>query len=86
MILDKGLKLKYALNTHCHADHITGTKALKEKFASAKSVISKASRCQADLKLEPGDKVSVINSHCAEQACSESGSTACKGHVTGGLW
>ena len=24
-----GLNLKYAINTHCHADHITGTNILK---------------------------------------------------------
>ena len=29
VVASLGLKLKYALNTHCHADHVTGTGALK---------------------------------------------------------
>jgi sulfur dioxygenase len=28
---DLGLKLVYGLNTHCHADHVTGTGKLKVK-------------------------------------------------------
>jgi sulfur dioxygenase len=29
LIKDLGLRLVYAINTHCHADHITGTGQLK---------------------------------------------------------
>lgn len=39
-----------------HADHITGTGLLKKKVG-CKSVISKSSGAQADIKLEPGDCV-----------------------------
>lgn len=52
-----GLHLRYAVNTHCHADHITGTGALKQHFPSVKSVISQASRCKADVNVKPGDKL-----------------------------
>ena len=56
-----GLHLRYAVNTHCHADHITGTGALKQHFPSVKSVISQASRCKADVNVKPGDKVLLAN-------------------------
>eukprot|EP00163_Fabomonas_tropica_P010253 TRINITY_DN20331_c0_g1_i1.p1 TRINITY_DN20331_c0_g1~~TRINITY_DN20331_c0_g1_i1.p1 ORF type:complete len:254 (+),score=81.38 TRINITY_DN20331_c0_g1_i1:84-764(+) len=51
-----GLKLVYAINTHCHADHITGTGLLKQK-TGCKSMISAASTAKADVALKEGDKV-----------------------------
>ncbi|XP_057540299.1 persulfide dioxygenase ETHE1 homolog, mitochondrial [Amaranthus tricolor] len=59
LIQQLGLKLIYAMNTHVHADHITGTGMLKNKAPGVKSVISKASNAKADLLVEPGDKVFV---------------------------
>jgi len=56
-----GAKLLYVLNTHVHADHITGSGLLKQKFSekgvTVKSVISKASEAQADVLLEDGDTI-----------------------------
>ncbi|CAL9218831.1 unnamed protein product [Arabidopsis halleri] len=59
LINELGLKLIYAMNTHVHADHVTGTGLLKTKLPGVKSVISKASGSKADMFLEPGDKVSI---------------------------
>ena len=42
------LKLKYALNTHVHADHITGSGALKRRIAGAQSAISQVSGGQGE--------------------------------------
>jgi len=42
------LNLVYAVNTHCHADHISGTGVLKKKVNGLKSVISTASKAKAD--------------------------------------
>lgn len=53
-----GLTLKYAINTHCHADHITGSGDLKKKLPELKSVISKASGARADMHIEHGDIIS----------------------------
>ena len=55
---DLGLKLKYALNTHCHADHVTGTGELKKRVPGLKSMIAKASTAQADEHFEHGDIIS----------------------------
>ncbi|KNA11244.1 hypothetical protein SOVF_136930 [Spinacia oleracea] len=59
LIHDLGLKLIYALNTHVHADHVTGTGMLKSKVPGVKSVISKASNAKADILVESGDKIFV---------------------------
>ncbi|XP_071809886.1 persulfide dioxygenase ETHE1, mitochondrial-like isoform X3 [Asterias amurensis] len=57
LIQDLQLNLKYALNTHCHADHITGTGELKKQFPGCRSIISKDSGAKADLYVSNGDKI-----------------------------
>ena len=57
VVSEIGVKLLYGLNTHAHADHITGTGILKTKVENLKSVISKASEAKADIHVEPGDKI-----------------------------
>ncbi|XP_028755365.1 persulfide dioxygenase ETHE1 homolog, mitochondrial [Neltuma alba] len=58
LIQQLGLSLVYAMNTHVHADHVTGTGLIKSKAPDVKSVISRASGATADLYVEHGDKVS----------------------------
>ncbi|KAG8386682.1 hypothetical protein BUALT_Bualt03G0174400 [Buddleja alternifolia] len=57
LVKELGLKLMYAINTHVHADHVTGTGLLKSKAPGVKSIISKASKAKADLFVEPGDRI-----------------------------
>ena len=45
------------VNTHMHADHITGTGRLKRLVPGTRSVISAAAGADADLKLADGDTV-----------------------------
>jgi Metallo-beta-lactamase superfamily len=52
-----GLKLDYMVNTHCHADHITGTGKMKSLVPGVKSVIAKASGAVADILIEEGTKI-----------------------------
>jgi sulfur dioxygenase len=54
---DLGLKLVYGVNTHAHADHITGTHLLKQAVPGLKSVISEASGAKADVHVGPGDRI-----------------------------
>ena len=59
-IKEMGLKLKYVMNTHCHADHITSTGVLKRDYFAGEgvqSVISKASTAKADLLVNHGDMI-----------------------------
>ena len=48
--------LFFLVNTHCHADHITGTGILKTK-TKCRSLISEQSGAQADILLNDGDKI-----------------------------
>jgi len=54
---DLGLTLKYALNTHIHADHATGTGVIKSRLPECRSVLSLASGGRADVKVENGDRI-----------------------------
>ncbi len=57
LIDELGLRLKATLETHVHADHVTGAWLLKQKLGS-RIAISAASGAQgADIYLKPGDKV-----------------------------
>ncbi|XP_027488663.1 persulfide dioxygenase ETHE1, mitochondrial [Corapipo altera] len=50
------LNLRYAVNTHCHADHVTGSGSLVRALGG-RSVISRASGARADLLLSDGDRI-----------------------------
>lgn len=63
LINEKGLKLKYGVNTHAHADHITGTGLLKRQLPGLKSIISKASTAKADILVEDGDIIEFGTRH-----------------------
>ena len=55
------MHLYITVNTHVHADHITGTGKIKEKVPTCKSVISAVSKATADVKLGDGDTVKFGN-------------------------
>ncbi|XP_056652969.1 persulfide dioxygenase ETHE1, mitochondrial isoform X2 [Monodelphis domestica] len=55
LVQELGLRLLYAVNTHCHADHVTGSGVLRSLFPGCKSVISRLSGAKADLLIEEGD-------------------------------
>lgn len=50
------MTLKFALNTHVHADHITGTARLRE-LLGCKSVLARVSGGKADVYVDPGEVV-----------------------------
>ena len=49
------------VNTHVHADHITGSGRLKNFLPNVKSVISQASKAKADIHIKEGDKIQFGN-------------------------
>jgi len=57
LVEDLGLKLKYVVNTHCHADHVTGSGLIKRKLPGVRSVIAKDSGAKADVHVAHGDRV-----------------------------
>ncbi|XP_060113854.1 persulfide dioxygenase ETHE1, mitochondrial isoform X1 [Heteronotia binoei] len=54
LVKQLGLNLLYAVNTHCHADHITGTGLLKQLLPGCRSVISRDSGASADILIGEG--------------------------------
>ncbi|KAF8675774.1 hypothetical protein HU200_047261 [Digitaria exilis] len=82
LIKELGLKLVYAMNTHVHADHVTGTGLIKTKLPGVKSVISRASRAKADHFVDHGDKIHFGNLFLEVRATP--GHTAgCVTYITG---
>ncbi|KAF3793128.1 Beta-lactamase hydrolase-like protein [Nymphaea thermarum] len=82
LIEELGLKLIYAMNTHCHADHITGTGLLKKKMPEVKSIISKDSKAKADILINAGDKIHFGNLFLEARA-TPGHTVGCITYVTG---
>ncbi|KAL7064766.1 hypothetical protein AAHC03_05766 [Spirometra sp. Aus1] len=55
MVKALDLRLLYAINTHVHADHVTGTHRLKQAIAGCRSVISAMAKAKADVVFNDGD-------------------------------
>uniref|UniRef100_A0A183SYT2 Persulfide dioxygenase ETHE1, mitochondrial n=1 Tax=Schistocephalus solidus TaxID=70667 RepID=A0A183SYT2_SCHSO len=51
------LRLLYAINTHVHADHVTGTQKLKQDVKGCRSVISALTKAKADVFFNDGDVI-----------------------------
>jgi sulfur dioxygenase len=57
MIKELGLKLQFTLDTHVHADHVTGASLLKQRLASRIALSAASGAAGADLMLAHGDRV-----------------------------
>lgn len=83
LVKDLGLKLVYGLNTHCHADHVTGTGKLKTLVPGMQSVIAKQAGAKADILLAHGDKVT-IGKHSLEVRATPGHTDGCVTYVLNG--
>ncbi|XP_058866846.1 persulfide dioxygenase ETHE1, mitochondrial-like isoform X2 [Acipenser ruthenus] len=68
LVKELGLRLLYAANTHCHADHITGTGLLKKVVPGCRSIISKDSGAKADITIQEGDRIKFGRFHLEARA------------------
>uniref|UniRef100_A0A183CD17 Lactamase_B domain-containing protein n=1 Tax=Globodera pallida TaxID=36090 RepID=A0A183CD17_GLOPA len=57
LIRELELDLKYVVNTHIHADHVTGTGELKRIFPKANSILCEKAGGRADLLVKHGDLI-----------------------------
>lgn len=57
LVGELGLDLKYVMNTHVHADHITGTGLLKKLVPGCQSLIAEVSGATADVHVQHGENV-----------------------------
>merc|ERR1712106_392738 len=67
LVKELDLQLKYVMNTHVHADHITGTGRLKKLLPGVQSVISANSGGEADVLVKDGDRI-VFGGHSLAMA------------------
>jgi glyoxylase-like metal-dependent hydrolase (beta-lactamase superfamily II) len=56
-VFEHGLKPSYIIDTHTHADHISGAKELKAKTVAKVVMHEKAPSSAVDLRLEDGDRL-----------------------------
>merc|ERR1711936_1404033 len=57
LVGELGLRVKFVMNTHVHADHITGTGRLKKLLPGCQSVLSAASGGKADILVKDGERI-----------------------------
>jgi sulfur dioxygenase len=59
LVSELGLKLKYVLDTHIHADHITGAGEIRKRVGAKTAVSKNANVDCVDLQLEDGQELSL---------------------------
>lgn len=80
LIDDVGLNLIFAINTHVHADHVTGTAALRARFPACKSVISAAAGAVCDVAVEEGDAI-IFGRHALRVLATPGHTAGCASYV-----
>lgn len=61
MLNDMGMTLKYSLETHVHADHITASGLLRQKFGAQTGVSAMCGAETADIQIKDGDVFNFTN-------------------------
>ena len=68
LLQELGLQLVATLETHTHADHVTGAWLLKQRHASTIAVATITGATNADRLLEPGDRIAFGSRHLTVRA------------------
>jgi sulfur dioxygenase len=68
LIQELGLTLVATLDTHVHADHVTGASLLKAKLGSRIALSAQSGAAGADIYLKPGDRVAFGKRHVEARA------------------
>jgi glyoxylase-like metal-dependent hydrolase (beta-lactamase superfamily II)/rhodanese-related sulfurtransferase len=59
LLRELGLKLRFTVDTHLHADHVTGAWLMKDAFGSQIAVSRRSGAAGADIELGEGDRLTV---------------------------
>lgn len=57
LLRELGLDLRYVIDTHCHADHVTGAWLLKQRTGCRIAAARKIGAANVDVELEHGDRI-----------------------------
>lgn len=57
LVRELDLKLLYTIDTHCHADHVTGAWLMKEAFGSRAALAGEYAAANVDVPLKHGDAI-----------------------------
>ncbi len=81
LIRELGLKLLCTLDTHCHADHVTGAYLMKAELGSMEGLSKEYGATNVDLPLSHGDVVT-FGSHALEVRATPGHTAGCLSFVT----
>jgi glyoxylase-like metal-dependent hydrolase (beta-lactamase superfamily II) len=59
VLAELGLMLKYTLETHIHADHVTGADRLRDETGAKAAVPEKSGASQVDLAVREGEAIAI---------------------------
>lgn len=79
-ILELGLQLVYTLETHVHADHVTGSGALRDRLGSRSVVSVRAGADCADVHVDTGDRLQ-FGEHTVEVFATPGHTDGCMTYV-----
>lgn len=81
MLKELGLDLRYTLETHVHADHVTSSSLLREAFGSKRVVSNAGGAVCADVKVADGDVIH-FGKHAIEVRATPGHTDGCVTFVT----
>ena len=81
LIRELGLKLLYTLDTHCHADHVTGAWLMKVALGSKVGLSSESKATNLDVPLVPGASVA-FGAQSLEIRATPGHTDSCRSFVT----
>jgi sulfur dioxygenase len=83
LVKELGLKLLYSIDTHCHADHVTGSWLMAQKTGCKIGVAAAVGAENADVKLTHGNRIS-FGKHHVEVRATPGHTDGCLTYVLGG--
>ena len=79
------MKLIYGINTHVHADHITGTHNLRSNHPEMKTGLGSANEAKSDVKFDHGQVIKVGETINLEVRATPGHTEGCVTYVGNGL-
>lgn len=84
LLEDLGLKLKYVLNTHLHANHITGADTLRKRTGAKTGISKNAGVSCADFNFQDGDMLN-LGKHAVKVIHTPGHTDSCVSYYVDGM-